>query len=115
MPDYPFTISDSVTLDATGSGQASVTPLLGQHWVPTVASIHVDTAVLMPECRLYIGSVSPENFVDGTYTGALNSTDAVKDYEISQGQRIIAVWVHGDVGAEATLTVRGMVRTAGAP
>lgn len=108
----PFTTSKTVVLDANGNGRIQLGPLLGQRWLLNIASIHVDSNTNEPTCKVYIGGTDdPSTFIDGTYTGSLNSTDAVAQFPITVGNYIIAVWNGGDVGANAQLTIWGTQTT----
>lgn len=109
MPRLPLSEYASVTLDGSGNGTARVGPTApGETWYPSVASVRVSTATLSPTCRIYAGSAATEdNFVDGTYTGNLNSTSNVDGQVLRLGQKVFAVWEGGDPGAQATVTVTG--------
>ena len=107
----------SVTLDGTGGGTARVGPRAhGVVWRPTVASLKVSgTITNSPTCTLYVGSsATDDNVVDGTYTGELNSTDAVTGSELRLGAYVWAVWSGGDAGHQATLSVTGTAEIGGA-
>lgn len=99
----------SVTLDGSGNGTARVGPAAhGVTWKPTVASLKVSTSVNSPTCLVYAGpTATADNFVDGTYTGAQNSTSNIDGQVLYLGQYVHAVWTGGDAGAQATLTVSG--------
>lgn len=112
MSEYPLYTSGNVKLDGTGAGTVVLSPKVGQEWRLTLASVLVSTHVAEPQCSIYIGgAATPDAFVDGTFTGSLNSTDAVASHPVTPGQKVIAVWSGGDAGATATLTLRGTVVT----
>lgn len=108
MTTQPFTTSGSVVLDGSGNGSVQLGPILGQTWNLSIAAIHVDSNTKEPTCKLYIGPIAnPQTLVDGTYTGSLNSSDAVAQFPITQGNYVIAVWSGGDANANAQLTIWG--------
>ncbi len=110
MTEVALSVYASVTLSASGGGTVKVgPPAHGVLWRPAVASVRVSSATLSPTCKLYVGPAATDGyFVDGTYTGNQNSTDAVKGQVLELGSYVWAVWTGGDVGAEATLTVGGV-------
>ena len=105
----PLSESASVTLDGSGNGRVRVGPdAHGVKWLPTVVGLAVRPAVNSPQCNIYAGkNVTDANFVDGTYTGEKNSSDAIAGQELWLGQYVWAVWTAGDPGANATVTVTG--------
>ncbi len=112
MPSYPLATSASVALDGSGKGTARLGPQVGQRWRLRTASILVVNAILIPQCKIYMGAAPLDPFfVDGTYTGALASTSNVNGRPLTNGQQIFAVWTGGDAGAVATLTITGTVET----
>lgn len=115
MTELTLEESASVTLDATGGGRVRLGPRAhGEEWSPDVASITTSTADVFPECRVHVGHVPlPENLVDGTFTGNLNSTTNIRGSTLRLGQYVWGVWSGGDPGADATLIVRGTKTIAG--
>jgi hypothetical protein len=112
MPENPLNTSGRVVLDGSGSGRVTLTPNVGQRWTIRTASVRVAPSVNIPQCRLYIGGDATDDaFIDGTYTGNLNSTDSLAAYPVSAGVKVIAVWSGGDPGAAATLSLWGTVDT----
>lgn len=107
--NLPLSEFVSVVLNGSGAGTAKIGPAAhGVIWKPTVASVRVSTQVKSPTCLIYAGdSATPDNFVDGTFTGAQNSTSNIDGQVLTLGQFVFAVWSGGDVGAQATLTVTG--------
>jgi hypothetical protein len=113
VSEYPFTQSGRVVLDGSGNGRVTLTPQVGQRWTVAIASVLVQPALTnIPQCSLYVGGdATPDAFIDGTYTGNLNSTDALSAHPVSSGVKVIAVWLGGDAGDTATLTLRGTQST----
>lgn len=111
MATNPLNTSARVILDASGNGTVKLGPSVrGQILHVMVASVSTSTAVLIPQCSIFIGATAtPDNFVDGTYTGNLNSTDRTAALPITAGNYLFAAWTGGDVGAVATLSVIGTV------
>jgi hypothetical protein len=109
MTTVPLSESAFVTLDGSGNGTARVGPAAhGVVWRPTVASLKVSTSVQSPTCLIYAGSsATPDNFVDGTYTGSQNSTSNIDGQVLYLGQYVFAVWTGGDPGAQATIALSG--------
>jgi hypothetical protein len=101
-----------VTLDNNGDGVASIGPRHpGVTWRVTKAAVSTDTNDLIPNCRLYLGTVSPGSLLDGTVNGSQDSTDL--DITLECGESLTAHWTAGDPGRRATLSVFGIktVRT----
>jgi hypothetical protein len=112
MNSYPLTTNASVTLGGSGNGTVSLGPQVGQRWRLRTASILIPNAILIPQCKIYMGGAALDPFfIDGTYTGALASTSNVNGRPLTNGQRIFAVWTGGNPGAVATLTIAGTVET----
>lgn len=107
--EYPLNTSGNCTLDGSGNGRVQLGPDgPGVQWKLTLAAVRVNSAVLEPECRVYIGAQPLDDFfVDGTFTGSMDSTGNVANFPITQGQKVWAVWIGGDPGAIATLSVLG--------
>jgi hypothetical protein len=103
----PLNQGDKVKLDATGAGTVTLTPTGLQQWHVTRMAVSVTTAVLEPTAKVYVGSVSEQNLLSGTYSGALDSSD--EDQWLQAGQPLICVWAGGDAGATATFSVFGDV------
>lgn len=116
MTTNPINESANVTLNGSGNGTASLGPVTGERWQLASAAIRTNTssnpAAAVPECRIYIGGAAIDSFfIDGTFTGSLNSTNAVSGIPVGNGQRIFAVWANGDPGSVATLSVIGTSET----
>lgn len=109
MATLPLSEAAFVTLDGSGNGTAKIGPNAhGVVWKPSRVAIKTSTAVLSPTCQLFVGTAAArENFIDGTFTGQQNATDAIVGQELRLGSYVWAVWTGGDVGAQATLTVTG--------
>lgn len=109
MTTVPLYESAFVTLDASGNGTAKIGPTgHGQVWHPQIVSVSTSTATKSPTCKTYAGPAATQQyFVDGTYTGEQNSTDAIAGTDLYLGSFVWGVWTGGDVGAQATVTVRG--------
>lgn len=95
----------SVTLNAAGTGQTSMTPNRLETWHLTRQAVSVTSNVKEPIAQVYVGSVSPANLLAGTYTGSLDSSD--EDQTILPGTPLICVWTGGDAGAVATHSIFG--------
>ena len=113
----PINIAATVTLDASGNGIAKLGPNVGQRWNVLTASVLIPTPnVKIPPCNIFVGGApTSQFFVDGTYTGNLDSTSRTAGYIITAGGYVWAVWTGGDVGAQATLSVIGQQQYGGRP
>jgi len=105
-------VSASVTLDGSGNGTAKVGPASAREiWYP--GNVHVAANIgdvtNEAQCIVYMGeTVNPNNFRDGTLSGSSgDTTDALNSDEVKSGQYIWAVWMNGDAGAQATMSVTG--------
>lgn len=109
MTSLPLSEFVSVTLDGSGNGRVRIGPTSpGVEWRPTVCGVRVSSMSVSPTCQIFAGATpTPDNYVDGTYTGQQNSTDAIAGQVLRIGQYVWAVWAGGTPGAEATLTVTG--------
>jgi hypothetical protein len=102
----------TVTLDGTGSGQASMTPPSGCMWQLTLAAISTTSVVAASQCFLYLGSSSgPLNLVDSTYLGNSASSGKVAGAPFYHGMYLWAVWSGADAGCMATLQAYGQQST----
>lgn len=113
MTDSPLNTAGVATVAANGIATVVLGPGVGQRWLIKTAAVSTSTSVLVPLCKLYVGGgITPleNNLIDGTYSGNLDSTD-LAEFPISNGQKIIAQWTGADVGAKATLSIFGIVRT----
>jgi hypothetical protein len=102
--------SVSVTLNASGNGTAKIGPVSGREiWSPTNVHVSATTNVSEATCTIYVGStVGPNAFRDETFTGSSgDSTDKVNADSVMCGSYVWAVWVGGDIGAQATMNVTG--------
>ncbi len=100
-----FTKSDSVTLDANGTGVVRMAPA-GQKWQITLTNVLCSTRVAEARCRVFIGQVSDINCIDGTYSGSSGDTsDSV--FYLEDGEAMFVQWEGGDVGATATVKITG--------
>jgi hypothetical protein len=109
MGALPLSEAGFVTLNGSGAGTARVGPTAhGVVWKPSRVAIKTSSATLSPVCQLFVGNAATsENFIDGTFTGQQNATDAVVGQELRLGMYVWAVWTGGDAGAQATVTVTG--------
>lgn len=108
----PLSEAIPVTLDGSGNGTVKLGPLLGQTWELKVAAVRIPNAIKIPQCRIYMGATATdENLVDGTYSGALNSTSRVNAFPLTRGLFVFAVWSNGDANAKGTLSIFGTVAT----
>lgn len=101
-----------VVLDGNGNGTVRIRPDGSrERWLPTVASVSVDTNVAEADCSVYAGPAATQQwFIEGTHSGSTgDSTDRISGKVISRTQLpyVFAVWTGGDPGSTGTLTVTG--------
>lgn len=99
-----------VTLDGSGNGTAKVGPLSAREtWYPGNVHISVATNTNEAACRIYVGIDATEpNFRDESLYGSSgDSSGTVGQDVVKTGAYVWAVWVGGDAGARAVLTVTG--------
>lgn len=97
----------SVTLDASGTGLADILVPTLQTWNLARIAVQTSTNTSEPVAQVYVDSESPGNFLAGTYTGSNDSSD--ENQMLMPGQHLLCRWTGGDAGAQATLSVFGMV------
>lgn len=111
MNSRPLNTSDRATANAAGTATVSLAPRIGQRWRLENAAVSTDalpTAPLVPQCNIYMqGSPTPNNLIDGTFTGNLDSTGRVSAMPLTNGQPITAVWTGCNVGDVCTLSISG--------
>lgn len=106
----PLNLEVTVTLDGSGNGTAQLGPRIGQRWNVTNAAVTIPNAVKVPQASWYAGgAATPGNFVDGTFTGNLDATGRIANFTITSGNYVFAVWTGGDPGAQATLSILGIM------
>src|ERR1700761_3306338 len=97
--------SVSVTLNASGAGQAMIGPNTGPaNWNITkvVVSTSRPGSPPIPTFYMYVDS-SPNNKLDVTYDGSFDSTDT--SISITRGQHLVGVWSGGQSGDLAVMAV----------
>lgn len=98
--------ADSRTADSTGKATCQVQPLRAfESWKITNTAVQSTSTVKVPTVKLYRGSESPSNFIEGTYTGTFNASNTVID--LNNGERLLAVFENADVGANCTISITG--------
>ena len=109
----PLDETIGVVLNGSGNGNVKLGPLTAREtWYPDQASVKVSFSGTNPTnesvCRIYKGDVATDNnFKDGTFSGSSgDATDKIAG-KLSKGLFIFAVWIGGDAGATAYLTVTG--------
>lgn len=105
MSSRQLYLQGSVALNAQGYGTVVFTPV-NETWTINAVSVSVATKTLEARCNVYKGYVGPPYLVDATFTGSSGDTsDTVHD--VNQAEQFIIEWTGGDVGALASVTVRG--------
>ena len=102
----------TVTLDASGNGSVVLRPgNAHESWTITSTVVRqLTTVVKIPVCQTFVGSsgVLGGQAVDTTYTGNNDSSDTL--IEVNEGSFLTVVWTGGDVGSQASVSVRGTRR-----
>lgn len=94
--------------DADGAGTSFVQPAGAREgWQITVITVNSSSVTLVPQVMFYRGSTTPGSFVAGTFSGTLD-VDSLPNISLRSGERLIAVWTGGDVGATGTFRVEGV-------
>lgn len=104
--------AQSVKLSGAGNGQVQLGPGSGQMWQVTAVSVSTASqAAPYPQCNIYAGpQPQPPWFVDGTYTGNLDSTGRAIP-PVYPGSYIWAVWSGGNPNDTATVRITGTIVT----
>lgn len=108
---YPLNVGASVTLTTVAGvvrGTVTLAPPGTERWHLTRAAVvtnQATTVTTMPVASLYLDSISDQNLIDSTYTGARDATDL--DLMLEKGQRILCEWVAGVAASVATLSLFG--------
>jgi len=99
--------SGSVVLDVNGQGTVILQPgNANERWTISSTSVRQQgTAVKNPLYNSYVGAVTPNQAVDGSYSGNQDDSDTV--IEIPYGSYFTGQWTGGDIGATLTIVVRG--------
>lgn len=95
----------SATVLADGTATVELKPNGLEKWHISKLAVMTSSNVLEPTARVYLGSISPTNLMDGTTTGSLDSSETTLD--LQQSQPLYCVWSGADIGALATLSVFG--------
>lgn len=110
MGPVRFSQTAVTKLDVNGNGQVGLGPP-GADWVVMTTTVATSTAVKQPIANTYVGAVSQGTLLDGTYSGAGDTSDT--RYLLTAGEQVIATWTGGDAGAQASLRVAGLAWPAG--
>jgi hypothetical protein len=110
MPRVPLRETAVVTLDGSGAGTAKVGPLSAREvWYPDNVATSVTGFTKQANTTMYMGSdTTQSNFRDVSTFGSGDSSGACNADTIKCGMWIWAVWLNGDAGKQAILTVTGL-------
>lgn len=102
--------SASTVLDVNGAGMVAVGPAMQPgpaHWSIDGAVIQTSRPGLapVPQCQLYLNSISPGSSLGLTYDGSFKAAGG--SMILNLGDTLYAVWTAGGSGDTATLTVTG--------
>jgi len=110
MPRIALRESAVVTLDGSGNGTARVGPLSAREiWYPDNVAISVNGFTVQATTTVYMGpDTSQSSFRDTSTFGSGDNTGACNADTVKCGFYIWAVFVGGDPGLQATVTVTGL-------
>lgn len=98
--------ANTATANAAGKATCQVQPLRAfESWKVTNTAVQSTSTTKVPTVKLYRGSESPSNFIEGSYSAQFNSSDTVID--LNNGERLLVVFENCDVGAVCTVSVSG--------
>lgn len=95
--------------DGTGVARAvaSMGPdRYGDVWHVTLMSSTSDSLTDV-QLRVYRNMESPGAMIDSTYAG--RQATSVCDYVLGNGEKVVAVWSKGDIGANMSLRLEGTI------
>lgn len=98
--------ANSAVANSAGKAVCQVQPLRAfESWHITNTAVQSTSSTKVPTVKVYRGSESPSNFIEGSYTGTFNASDTVID--LNNGERLLVVFENCDVGATCTVSVTG--------
>lgn len=98
-------VSSQVVLDGSGNGRIRIGPL-GEMWYITRNMVRTTTRNNEAVCTVYQTNVGDDYQRDITYTGSTGDTSDT-EFTVTDGDALWFVWVGGDPGATATVTISG--------
>lgn len=98
--------ANSQVANSAGKATCQVQPLRAfESWRITNTAVQSTSSTKVPTVKLYRGSETPSNFIEGSYTGTFNASGTVID--LNNGERLLVVFENCDVGATCTVSVSG--------
>ncbi|MEH0582542.1 hypothetical protein QBA54_50800 [Streptomyces sp. B21-108] len=100
-----------VILDASGGGRLELGPGKTPFWNVTklMVSTNRPGVAPIPRCFVYLDEESSRGKQGSTYDGSNDESDC--DIDVHRGQTLIAVWIGGQAGDAAELSVSGWVES----
>lgn len=98
----------SVVLDAAGNGQVILTPEGFRTWTVTVLNVRTSqgpTQTPIPQCTVYLGSVTDGSIITQTWCGS--RAPARGSITVQPSQPLIVRWENGIPGTTATVSLYG--------
>lgn len=92
----------TTVLDASGNGTINFRPSVGS-WMVNQVAASVSSNNNEPEFSAFVNGM----FVGGSYSGS-KTNDTTFNQEVNAQEVLSAVWLGGDPGATATLTLSGV-------
>lgn len=108
MADMQLDTYGTVTLNASGGGTVTLTPTAMLNWRVIRMAVKTSqgpTVTPVPQCTVYLNSVSDGNIIDQTWTGSRDTSDC--DILVVHGASLIFVWENGVSGTSATASIYG--------
>lgn len=104
MPTYNLNESQTAEFSAAGIATVTFSPPSLEYWQINskgVTTTDPTDATVIPEARVTLDGV----FVEGTYSGNLDSSDT--PYRVEKGQQFTCTWTGGTPNRLATFTING--------
>lgn len=110
MPRVPLRQSAVVTLSGAGAGATKLGPLSAREvWYPDNIAISIQNFTKQALCTIYMGpDTTQSSFRDMSTFGSGDNSGACNADTVKVGFYIWAVWLAGDAGLQATVTVTGL-------
>lgn len=102
----PTLAAQQSTIAAAGTAQVTLGP------VPTFTTWHCDRLTVRasagtPQARVYRGDPSDVTLVDGTYSGALDTSEYGGTLVMQAGEYLTVAWSGGTVGSSVSARLEG--------
>lgn len=100
-----LSVSAVATVDASGTATIRMAPT-GEDWEINRLSVKASTHVLEAVTSYYLVNIGDQYLQEATFSGSSGDTTDVSMY-LTDGTPLFIQWIGADVGAIATVTLRG--------